>query len=122
MRISPLDVHQKEFGHAMRGYREDEVDSFLDAVAAELERLGAESVQLQERVASAESKSLNFEAERNTIHNALLTAQRASDDVLAKAEARSQELVAAAERKADGIVHDALAEKNAATEEIRRLR
>ncbi|MCE5191758.1 MAG: DivIVA domain-containing protein, partial [Actinomycetia bacterium] len=39
MKLTPLDIHHKEFGRSLRGYNEAEVDEFLDQVADELERL-----------------------------------------------------------------------------------
>ena len=38
-RLSPLDIHNKEFSKSFRGYSENEVDEFLDLVVAEFERL-----------------------------------------------------------------------------------
>jgi len=38
MRLTPLDIHQKEFNRSLRGFDEREVDAFLDQVADEIER------------------------------------------------------------------------------------
>ncbi|MDR1775998.1 MAG: DivIVA domain-containing protein [Actinomycetes bacterium] len=122
MRLTALDVHQKEFGHGMKGYREDEVDAFLDAVAAELDRRDREIAALEKRCVDAESSSVNLEAERNTINNALLTAQRASDEVLARSKDEARKVIEEAERKATEIVRDALAQKNNIGDELKRLK
>ena len=37
--ITPLDIQNKEFSKAVRGYKEDDVDSFLDLITFDLERL-----------------------------------------------------------------------------------
>ena len=37
--IRPVDIQEKEFGRGVRGYREDEVNQFLDEITVDLERL-----------------------------------------------------------------------------------
>ena len=122
MKITSMDVHRKEFGHAVRGYREDEVDDFLDAVALELDRLNAQIAEFDDRLRQAESQSLNFEAERNTINNALLTAQRASDDVLEQAKAKGKKLLEDANARAEKTLREAQKEKQALMEELQQLK
>jgi DivIVA domain-containing protein len=47
-RITPIDIQQKEFRVAMRGYHEGDVDRFLDEVTEEMARLYAENKRLRE--------------------------------------------------------------------------
>jgi DivIVA domain-containing protein len=49
-RVTPVDIQQKEFSLAMRGYREREVDEFLDEVTEEVARLYAENKRLREEL------------------------------------------------------------------------
>lgn len=49
-RITPVDIQQKEFRLAFRGYNEAEVDQFLDDLTEELARLYAENKRLREEV------------------------------------------------------------------------
>ena len=37
--IKPADIQEKEFSRAVRGYKEDEVNAFLDEITLDLERL-----------------------------------------------------------------------------------
>lgn len=122
MKITSMDVHRKEFGNSMRGYREDEVDNFLDAIATELDRLHAQIDVLTKRAGQAESQALNFEAERNTINNALMTAQRASDDVLEKAQEQRDQILEEASTRAEKMLLAARDEKEILLAELRRLK
>jgi len=122
MKITSLDVHRKEFGHAVRGYREDEVDDFLDAIAIELDRLQAQIEDLATHAQQSESAALNFEAEKNTINNALLTAQRASDEVLAQAKEKSKKLLEEADLRAEKTLLSARKEKDDILEDIKHLK
>ncbi len=49
-RVSPVDIQQKEFRLAMRGYNERDVDQFLDEVTEEVARLYADNKRLREEV------------------------------------------------------------------------
>jgi len=122
MKVTALDIHQKEFGHGMRGYKEDEVDDFLDAVATEVDRLTRETAALTERTREAEAKAAGLDAERNAINSALLIAQRSADEMMAKAEDEVAKIINEAELKASQIVHEALASKRELLGEIKRLK
>jgi len=97
MKITAIDIHQKEFAHGMRGYREDEVDAFLDQVAVEVDAAERRSKELEDQVAALEARNISFESERNTINNTLLSAQRAADDLLVKARMECDRMLAAAQ-------------------------
>ena len=122
MKITSMDVHRKEFGHAVRGYREDEVDDFLDAIAVELDRLNAQIAEMDSRLKQSESKALNFEAERNTINNALVTAQRASDDMMEQTKAKGKKLLEEANARAEKILLAAQKEKQTLQRDIDQLK
>ena len=37
--IRPIDIQEKDFSRSVRGYKEDEVNQFLDEITIDLERL-----------------------------------------------------------------------------------
>ena len=49
--ITPQDIQSKEFTRGVRGYKEEEVDSFLDEITIELEKLQSENRMLKDQVA-----------------------------------------------------------------------
>lgn len=51
-RLTPIDVQQKEFRLAFRGYNERDVDEFLDLVTEELAAYTEENRRLQDRADS----------------------------------------------------------------------
>jgi len=107
MNITALDIHQKEFAHGMRGYREEEVDAFLDQLAVEVDATDKHVKELEEKIAALESRGANFEAERNTINNTLLTAQKAADEMLAKAQGECAETLASAQTQSEAQLEEA---------------
>ena len=45
--ISPLEIQEKEFSRGLKGFKEDEVNEFLDQITLDLERLLEENRQLR---------------------------------------------------------------------------
>jgi cell division initiation protein len=122
MKLTPLDIHHKEFRHSLRGYAEDEVDQFLDQVADELERLFKENIDLSERLEAAKLKINEFELQRQTINNTLFAAQRSADDIASRAESDAESVLREAEIKAKEIIHNALAKKQTVANELIRIK
>ncbi|MCL5037411.1 MAG: DivIVA domain-containing protein [Chloroflexi bacterium] len=50
-RITPVDIHNRKFSLAFRGYNEDEVDSFLDVMEKNFELLYLENKEIREKMA-----------------------------------------------------------------------
>ena len=61
MKLTALDIHHKEFRHALRGYNEEQVDAFLDQVADEFERLFKENIDLTERLEAADERVRSYQ-------------------------------------------------------------
>lgn len=122
MRLTPLDIHHKEFGHALRGYNEVEVDEFLDQVADELERLFKENIDLSEKIEALEVKVREYQDMERTLHNTLLSAQRSADEIAQKSEREADAVLKEAEVKAKEIIHDALTSKQKATADLGRIK
>jgi DivIVA domain-containing protein len=61
-RITPVDIQQKEFRLAFRGYHEGEVDQFLDDLTEEVARLHAENKRLREELDFKRTERLDTHA------------------------------------------------------------
>lgn len=122
MRLTPLDIHHKEFSHALRGYNEVEVDEFLDQVADELERLFKENIDLSEKIDALESKVREYQDMERTLHNTLVSAQKSADEIAQKAQREAESVLKEAEVKAKEIIHDALTSKQRATADLGRIK
>jgi len=107
MKLTPLDIHQKEFRRAIRGYGEEEVDKFLDDVAEDFERLFKENIELKERFEKAKQDLEGYSGMEKTLQNALLTAQKSADDVTVHANKEAGLIVRDAELKAKEIIQEA---------------
>jgi len=109
-RLTPLDIHNKEFSKAFRGYSEDEVDEFLDLVVAEFERLIRTQEELQVELSGLESRIEHYRGLEETLKNAIVLAQKTAD-----------EIKEAALREADAIKRQALLDAQRTREEAQEM-
>lgn len=122
MKLTALDIHQKEFGHSMRGYREDEVDDFLDQAAAEIDRLHKENETYLAHIHEIEPKLQGLESDRNAINSALVMAQHTADELVVDAEIQRDRIIAEATKAAEKITRDIEFTKRELLQEIKRLK
>lgn len=92
-RLTPIDVQQKEFRLAFRGYSERDVDEFLDLVTEELAAYVEENRRLLDRegIAGFPSPSGGIDP---------TDASREAEEILARARAKAESIVRDAEEQA----------------------
>ncbi|PKQ29266.1 MAG: hypothetical protein CVT60_06275 [Actinobacteria bacterium HGW-Actinobacteria-10] len=122
MKLTPLDIHHKEFRHSLRGYSEEEVDAFLDEVADEFERLFKENIDLSEKLDASREQVRGYEAQKETLHNTLVAAQRSAEDIVNKARDEAATVLRDAEVKSKEIIHNALTQKQKVQAELVRIK
>lgn len=108
MKITPLDIQQQQFkGKVFGGLNPEEVDTFLQAVAHEMENLSRENASLREAVQKSASEAEILEQRERDLRDTLLAAHKISDDMKSNARKEADLLIAEAEIKAEKIVADA---------------
>lgn len=112
MDISASDVENVTFATAKKGYEPDQVDRFLDNVAATLRGLEDQLRQAKARIGELESQTQEASETEEMMRRTLLVAQRASDEALAEAQARAREMVATAEAQARDLESQAVSKVN----------
>ena len=122
MKLTPLDIHHKEFHHALRGYSEEEVDTFLDEVADEFERLFKENIDLSEKLEATSAKVRDYQSMEVTLNNTMVSAQRSAEQIVAQANEEASAMLRDAEVKAKEIIHAALTDKQKAQGELIRIK
>lgn len=107
MKISALDVQQKEFSRAFRGFRREEVTAFLAEVAQELEALARRNIELEEDLRRRDEHIAELLAQKKLVEETLVTAQRLSDRVGEQATREAERIIADAERQGERILNEA---------------
>lgn len=120
--IRPIDIQEKEFTRGVRGYKEEEVNEFLDEITIDLERL------LEELRATREENSrLVMELERHrgtegTVLETLEAAKTLMADISSSAEKRADILLKNAELDAQLMTKEAREMADRITEESAALK
>ena len=105
--LTPMDIHNKEFNRSFRGYKEDEVDQFLDNVVDDFEKLYKDNIELKDRLNGLAEQINQFRTMEKTLKETLVTAQKTADEVIAVAQKKSELIIQEAEEKARHIREDA---------------
>ncbi|RQW82367.1 MAG: DivIVA domain-containing protein [Geobacter sp.] len=108
MKISPLDIQQQQFkGKLFGGLNPDDVDSFLQAVAQEMERLNRENTIFREQTQKMTAESEVLAQREKDLRETLLAAQRITEEMKTNAQKEADLIVAEAEVRAERILADA---------------
>ena len=120
MEISPQELRDVEIRDAMRGYNRDEVNDLLERAAATIEATIKRADQMTERLSSAQAEAGRTRETEDVLHRTLLLAQRAADEAVAEATAKSRQMLDDADIQARRLVADAEAEARRRGEAERR--
>jgi cell division initiation protein len=107
MDVSPKTLREVEFREKMRGYHPEDVDHFLEEVAAGLEVLQDRLRQTVERAQRAEAAAAEAEGSDETLRKTLILAQRTADMAVQEAREQAARILAGAEQQAQAMLADA---------------
>ena len=105
--ITPMDIRNKEFKKGFKGYKEDEVDEFLDKVIADYERIYRENGELKDRISIDNERIESYNSMEKSLQNTLLIAQTTAEDIVANSRKKSDMIIKEGEEQARRIVEDA---------------
>lgn len=107
MRITPLDIQQKQFPMKFRGFDVEEVYAFLEVIREEMEDLRRENASLKESVQGAENQIKEYKDIETTLRETLMTAQQMVEDYKTNAKKEAELTVKEAELRADSLIKQA---------------
>jgi len=105
--ITPMDIRNKEFKKAFKGYKEDEVDEFLDKVVADYERIYRENGELKDRIAIDNERIESYNSMEKSLQSTLLIAQTTAEDIVANARKKAEMIIKEAEEQGRKIIEEA---------------
>lgn len=103
MPLTPLEIHNKEFGTRMRGYDQDEVNEFLDQVIRDYELLIRQNKEVNDELEIANKKLSNYEEMQESLNKSILVAQDAADRLKENTEREIEVTKLEAEKYAENI-------------------
>ncbi|MDU4939802.1 DivIVA domain-containing protein [Clostridium paraputrificum] len=122
MKLTPMDINNKEFKRGLRGYNPEEVDEFLDEVVENYEELYKDNSKLREKVTSLTEQIEHYSKIESTIQNTLVLAQNAADQAKSSAEKEAELVVKNANETAQRIVDKAHADVIQINDEYDRVK
>jgi cell division initiation protein len=122
MRISPIDIQQQRFKTRPFGYEKDGVDTFLELLAEELERLIRRNQDLQEELARANASLAEMREREETLKATLLTTQKVTDELKSTARREVDVMMAEAEIKSERLMRNAEERRLQLIEEIQEIK
>lgn len=105
--IKPLDIQNKEFSKAFRGYSENEVDEFLDRIIESFEKLTNENEELKEKNKLLNEQLGKYNSLEKTLKDTLVVAQSTAEEVAMNANKKAEIIIKEAEDKARKIIENA---------------
>ena len=105
--LTPMDIRNKEFKKVFKGYKEDEVDEFLDKIVEDFERIYRENGELKDKLTVINEKNENYVSIEKTLQSTLIIAQTTADDVVSNARKKAEMIISEAETQAKKIIEEA---------------
>ena len=104
--LNPNEIANKQFSKG-RGYRAEEVDSYLRQIASDIGELIEEKRDLEKKMMVLADKLEEYKEDEERLRAALLGAQKLGDSVVREAKAKAQSLLEDAEAQAVQLVENA---------------
>ncbi|MBC8584337.1 DivIVA domain-containing protein [Youxingia wuxianensis] len=102
--LTPNDIANKKFEKSMNRYKIEEVDSFLNQVAEEMDNLIADKRDLEKKIMVLADKLEEYKQDEESLRAALLGAQKLGGSVVRDAKEKAQMIIDEANQKAAEIV------------------
>jgi DivIVA domain-containing protein len=107
MELTPKTLREVEFREKRHGYHHEDVDRFLEEVAAGLEVQQDRLRQAVERAQRAEALAAEAGGNDEAIRKTLVLAQRTADLAVQEAREQAARILAGAEQQAQSVIADA---------------
>jgi cell division initiation protein len=122
MRVTPLDILQKQFAQGRRGFDPDEVRAFLDEVRESLEEVLKDNQALKDLLLAREREIATLRENELGIKDTLLLARQLAADVRRAAHKEADVIVGEARLEGERVIATAHDEHRRTMEQILRLR
>ncbi len=120
--ITPLEIQNKDFSKVVRGYKEEEVDGFLDLITMDFEKLIEENQRLKEQLKGMTTELTRYKNSEGMVLETLEAAKALMGDISVSAEKRAEILLKNAELDAELLTREARESVERLNEESMALR
>ena len=118
MKITPLEINKQEFKKTMRGYDPVEVDTFLEMIGNEYEKVLADNKDFQRRIIELETELRNYKEVEKTLKQTLMNVQESSNQSRENIKKEADLIRREAEMAASDMIEKAKMESQKIREEV----
>ncbi|MDW8555983.1 DivIVA domain-containing protein [Staphylococcus xylosus] len=108
MPFTPNEIKNKTFTNARNGFEPTEVESYLEQLSNEIERLKEDKAQLEKVIEDKESNIQSYKEVHQSVSDALIQAKQVGEETKVAATKDAEATVSKAKAEADRIVNDAV--------------
>ena len=120
--LTPHDIEEYPLPKNLGGYKCEAVDAFLDAVAADYQKLYDENLALTKKINLLVEKITEYRKDEEYLKSAMVEAQRLVEVSTKDAKAKAEEILNEANVKAEELIQNAVRASQAADEHYESMR
>lgn len=105
--LSANDVREVKFAKAMGGYKQEEVDAFLDSVEEDYRNYEAFSKNTQAKIDELTAEIAQLKDSQGSLQNVLISAQQLADKIVNDARIQAEAILAEAKANAEKATEEA---------------
>ena len=105
--MNAKEISAQRFDKSAFGYKVDEVDAYLNEVAAVVNELTVQNTELQNKLEILATKLEEYRQDENSMKEALIGAQKLGNNILKEAREKADEIITEAQAKGDTIIREA---------------
>ena len=97
------DIRNIRFPKSMNGYKQEDVDTFLDGVEEDYAQFDAKVRDLEGKIATLSKQVDDLNISQNSIQNVLISAQKLADQIVGEAKEKAEQIIVEAKVRANDI-------------------
>lgn len=121
-KLTGIDIQLKDFNKSIRGYDTNEVRTFLEDMAKQLEAIDYENKTLKEKLREKEITIMDYKERENLLKETIMTAHKVTDGIKTDATREALQIITQAKLKADGVLRESRQNLRRVVDEISRLK
>lgn len=125
MRMTPMEIQQKEFAKSISGYSVREVRNFLEMIATIYAETMGDFNELKEELSRKDTELSQHREREQNLRETIMMAQKVAEDLRKGAQREAELTTAEANLRADEIVknaHNRMAELQRQIQDLKRQR
>jgi len=122
VKLTPLDISKQEFKKSMRGYDPVEVQSYLEMIGSELEKILSTNKEQERKLIELTTELKNYKEVEKTLKQTLMNVEETSFKSRENSKKEAELILREAELNAAKLLENAKREKQSLQEAISTLR